>query len=263
MSISLACTGQQQNVYLMKPLLHYDPDDFRSALNEAISELSPSLIASPDEQARSARELVMALEQSMDIMARVNADTKNTQHEPLAGKDITQIGDYALNLLEELSIVAANRGLQQSMVALHRLALPVASWIHGHGGEIIKLDIIVNAVASYANQLREPQQLAELCNVVSKVVAAVAEDIRRDLEATNPMRPWRVLNINWGIIATRSHDEQLMQDVFDQMVINIPADARRFFSEGMQQMDIVGYPDNVRAVMEKYSRQWGLNESLH
>ncbi|WP_428634967.1 hypothetical protein [Sedimenticola sp.] len=54
-----------------------------------------------------------------------------------------------------------------------------------------------------------------------------------------------------------------MEEVFGQLVSNIPQDARGFFQEGMQQMDIVGYPDEVRQVMEKYSGLWGSESRLH
>lgn len=247
----------------MKNLLQFSSAEFRSIFDDATQALALSIKSGQDAVAKTAGDLIAATKQSIDIMERVNADKDHTQHEPLGEQDISRIGDYMLNLLEELSIVAANRGLQDAMMQLHRLALPVAVWIHQHGGKLDKLDIVVNAVASFANEIKDEKQLGQLCRAVSRVVDVVSDDIRRDLEATNPMRPWRILNINWGIIATRSHDDKLMEAVFDQMVVNIPADAKKFFSEGMQQMDIIGYPDNVRAVMEKYSRQWGLNESLH
>ena len=247
----------------MKNLLEFSSVEFRSLFNDATGELALSSRSGQDEPAKITQELIKAAEQSIDLMERVNADKNHTQHEPLTEKDVSKIGDYVLYLLDELAIVAAHRGLQDAMMQLHRLSLPAAVWIYQHGGKLEKLDIVVNAVASFANEIKDEKQLAQLCRAVTQVVNVVADDIRRDLEATNPMRPWRILNINWGIIATRSHDDKLMEDVFDQMVINIPADAKKFFSEGMQQMDIIGYPDNVRAVMEKYSRQWGLNESLH
>lgn len=247
----------------MKSLLQFDPLKFRSLFNEATGELVLSLKSGQSDDAKTAQELVAATEQSIDIMERINADKTSTQYEPLTEKDISQIGDYVLSILDELAIVAANRGLQNAMMQLHRLSLPTAVWINQHGGQINKLDIVVNAVASFANEIKDQKQLGQLCRAVTQVVNAVSNEIRRDLEASNPMRPWRILNINWGIIATRSHDDKLMEEVFDQMVVNIPTDAKMFFHEGMQQMDIIGYPDNVRAVMEKYSRQWGLNESLH
>jgi len=47
------------------------------------------------------------------------------------------------------------------------------------------------------------------------------------------------------------------------LVKNLPQDARQFFKEGLQQMDIVGYPDNVREVVERYNNMWGSESSLH
>jgi hypothetical protein len=43
----------------------------------------------------------------------------------------------------------------------------------------------------------------------------------------------------------------------------LPEDATRFFSEGMGQMDALDYPPHVRAVMEKYHREWPVNRALH
>jgi len=43
----------------------------------------------------------------------------------------------------------------------------------------------------------------------------------------------------------------------------LPADAPRFFSEGMQQMEALDYPGHVREVMEKYHRKWNVDRSLH
>ena len=69
------------------------------------------------------------MQQSIDIMQRVDADRQNQQTEPLQGDEVSEIGDYALALLDELSVIAANRGLQQTMRVLQRLSLPAAEWI--------------------------------------------------------------------------------------------------------------------------------------
>jgi hypothetical protein len=46
-------------------------------------------------------------------------------------------------------------------------------------------------------------------------------------------------------------------------VAHLPEDARAFFREGMEQMDIVGYPDHVRAIMSRYRDKWGSGDTLH
>jgi hypothetical protein len=47
------------------------------------------------------------------------------------------------------------------------------------------------------------------------------------------------------------------------LTASLPEDAPRFFTEGMQQMEALNYPEPVREVMEKYHRQWTVNRALH
>lgn len=243
--------------------LEFKPDAYRKAFLQATEELSLSLQAGQLEQDQSALQMLAAVQQSVDIMERVDVDQHSKNSEPLREKEVTEIGDYALSLLEELSVIAANRGLQESMLALQRLSIPVALWVARHGGRISQLDTVVNAFASYANEIRQPEPLQQLSDAIERVVGAVTDEIRRDLEGTNPMRPWRILNLNWGIVATRSHNVDVMERVFEQLMKNIPADVKSFFQEGMQQMDVVGYPDHVREVMGKYNRLVGNSDALH
>jgi hypothetical protein len=53
-----------------------------------------------------------------------------------------------------------------------------------------------------------------------------------------------------------------MEQAFEQLLIRLPEDAAGFFREGLQQMDIIGYPDHVRRVMEKFF-QLTNNPTLH
>lgn len=243
--------------------LEFKAGPYRNEFMQAIEDLALSLQASQQDDARAGNQMLAAMQQTIDVMERVDVDRQAQNAEPLQRDEISQIGEYALDLLDELSVIAANRGLQQSMRVLQRLSLPAAWWISRHGGRISKLDIVVNAIAGYANELQQHDELQQLCQGIGRVVEAVDDDIRRDLEATNPMRPWRILNLNWGIVATRSHDAEMMEQVFDQLIKNIPADVKSFFQEGMQQMDIIGYPQHVREVMGKYNRLVGNSDALH
>jgi hypothetical protein len=84
------------------------------------------------------------------------------------------------------------------------------------------------------------------------VVDASSDEIKHDLESSNIYRPWRLLHINRGIVATRTHDADIMKKVFDEMILYLPQDAASFFSEGMQEMDALDYPPNVQKVIEEY-----------
>jgi hypothetical protein len=244
-------------------LLQFKADRFLRDLQQASEDLNMSLSAAAESGDRNSPQLLMAMHRSIDIMQRLEADRQSKSTEPLAGDEVSQIGGYVLSLLDELVAKAASRGLKQSIRALQRLSIPVAQWIAEHGGRISTLDIVVNAYAGYANEIRQQDKLQQISDSIEIVVHAVADDIRQDLESGNSFYPWRVLNLNWGIVATRSHDLKTMQRVFDQLIENIPYDVRGFFREGMQQMEVIAYPEHVRAMMEKYNRLVGNAESLH
>ena len=55
----------------------------------------------------------------------------------------------------------------------------------------------------------------------------------------------------------------LEYEAYTELANNLPQDARQFFHEGMQQMDIIGYPEHVREVVAKFERLWGADSTLH
>ena len=122
---------------------------------------------------------------------------------------------------------------------------------------------MVNSLAGYANELTDTSRLGDLCAVIREIIDACSDEIRRDLEQTNTLRPWRILNLNYGIVATRSHDPSLIDEACGELVKNLPQHARQVFREGMEQMDQVGYPDHVREVVARYDSLWGSDFTLH
>ncbi|MDH5710740.1 MAG: hypothetical protein OEZ15_03630 [Gammaproteobacteria bacterium] len=240
---------------------------FRAELAQAVeggieaSPLAPDAESSPE-------RLLDALGQAIDVMERAQADIAVETAEGMVEQaDISQIGDYVLTLLEGLIGHAQSSSDQQKLVmqtrALMRLTLFVATWVAHCGGKLNNLDMVVNAIADVGNELREPEQLAELTQLIELIIDATSSAIKQDLEQTNPMRPWRVLHINYGIIATRSHEPTLIEKAYDALIEQLPQDAREFFREGMKQMDIIGYPQQVREVVKRYDLMWGSESTLH
>ncbi len=220
------------------------------------------------EDMNSPHNLLAAMDQAIDVMARADADStvKNEMSAESIGlleeKDISKIGQYALDLLEGMVAYVQNKTGEQNRDLL-RLSLPISLWVARHGGKLSQIDMLVNSLAGYANEITEPHLLAELTTVIKEIVDACDNEIRRDFEQTNMMRPWRILNLNYGIVATRSHQPELIEQAYDALVKNLPQDARQFFKEGMQQMDAVDYPDEVREVVERYNKMWGSESLLH
>lgn len=244
-------------------MLEMDIKSMNQAFESVIQTLTLSLKASSAEQSGQVSKVIEALRQNIQIMLRLDSDVENKKTSGLTQDEVSEIADHALTLLEEVAANFASRGMQDEMMSLHQMSLPVVSWLRGHAGTLKKLDIVVNAIASYANTIQDSEKLEDLCALIDRVVEVTDQTIKQDLEASNPMRPWRVLNLNWGIVATRTHNAEIMEQVFEQLIKNIPADAQQFFIEGVQQMDVVGYPDHVRLVMEKYAGRVGSNGVLH
>ncbi len=91
----------------------------------------------------------------------------------------------------------------------------------------------------------------------------MAPVIQQDLEKTNPGRPWRVLHLNRAIVATRTHQPDVMDEAFALLTQHLPEDAADFFTQGMEQMELLNYPPHVREVMDRYYRKWSVHRSLH
>ena len=205
--------------------------------------------------------LEQAFAQLVDVMSRIQSDTQ-ASGDTRAG-DISEIGEYALRLQETLAGIAEKLGLAEQKQPLADLTMNLGLWIAAHDGQIETLEPVVDALALTANTTQEPQQLAQLSSVIQQLIEAVAAPISQDLEKMNPGRPWRVLLLNHGIVATRSHNTELMEEAFTLLTSKLPEDATRFFSEGMQQMEALDYPPHVREIMEKYHREWPVKRSLH
>jgi len=227
---------------------------------EACNQAGPSPVTQPENET-GLPAMAQALEQLADVITRVEADTQST--DDASTSDITDIGDYALQLFEALSAESANPALNGQLQPLASLSINIALWIAHHGGQLETLEPVANALALMANSSREPTELGQLSGVINEIIAAVSSPISQDLEKMNPGRPWRVLLLNNSIVATRSHDTDLMEAAFAIMTSKLPEDATRFFSEGMEQMEALDYPPQVRQVMEKYHREWPVNRSLH
>ncbi|MCW8941902.1 MAG: hypothetical protein OQK93_01855 [Gammaproteobacteria bacterium] len=245
----------------------FKANTFRDLFHNTVAEYIED--TDQDEQdVNSPPALLTAMDQAIDVMARADADSavQNDMSAESMGlleeKDISKIGQYTLDLLEGMVAYVQNKTGEQNR-ELIRLSVPVSLWVARHGGKLSQIDMLVNSLAGYANELTEPHMLADLAAVIKEVINACDNEIRRDIDQTNMMRPWRVLNLNYGIVATRSHQPELIEHAYDALIENLPQDARQFFKEGKQQMDLIGYPEEVREVVERYNNMWGSESSLH
>ena len=251
-----------------------DQDYFRQRLHQLLDALrqAQGAAAEPIQAADSPVLLEEALFQLLDIIARVESDARATDsdrrgkihaRQVVRQADITELGEYSIGLLGELEHWLQRHQLEEQQTLLAEVQMALALWVARHGGELLTLEPVVDALAQFANRTLDPEQLIDLFAYMGEIVEAVAPTIRQDLEKANPGRPWRVLNLNRAIVATRSHDQAAIEEAYDRLAELLPEEAPRFFAEGMQQMEALDYPPHVRSLVENYYHDWNRKHRLH
>ena len=178
----------------------FKANTFRDLFHNAVAEYIDDK-AADEQDVNSPGELLAAMDQAIDVMARADADSavqSDMSAESiglLEEKDISKIGQYTLDLLEGMVAYVQNKTGEQNR-ELIRLSVPVSLWVARHGGKLSQIDMLVNSLAGYANELTESHLLADLAAVIREVIDACDNDIKRDIEQSNLLRPWRVLNLN-------------------------------------------------------------------
>lgn len=234
----------------------------REQLGELLAELA--LAAQDDASVTDApTDILAAFGQLMEILLRLENEyrsgTPETRRELADGA--TDLGEFAFTLLAKTERALSVTPERKSQRAA--LDLGFAYWVARHGGGIRDLAPLVDAVALLANRTETPAALADLATVMLALIDTAAPAYVQDLDNTNPGRPWRLLHLNLGIVATRAGRPELMELAFARLVTHLPQDAAQFFHQGIQQLERIDYPESVRAVMQNYFQRWGGKPALH
>lgn len=203
--------------------------------------------------------LIRAAEQLHDMIAHLTEDDRKLQEDI----DIDQCCDYGLHLFDEQSDLALRCGLDAIAEQIEDLCFPFCLWAVRHHATISHLQPVVNALGRKANELREPGALSSLFTQVNEIMDAIDEKIRQDIDSNDPMRPWRILLINRAIIATRSFQAVLIDTAYLDIVNYLPHEAPGFFENAMEQMDLVGYPNHVKQIVETWFQRYAAKPTLH
>ena len=251
-----------------------DLESISDTIREAVDQVSHAFDTSDEvsvPNAVSPHLIGRALKQFLDVLCRadsgrdslasnetmkiINIVIDEVAEQPLSRDEISEVGNHGLQLLDTLCEWADALNLPYQRHQIKAITVVVALWIARHGGELNSIESVVNTLAEMANSTSEQDALAELSYIMGELIGAVSIQTRFDIDNSGQGHPWRVLNINRGIIATRSHDTSLMEHAFDELIQNFPEDAESFFKQGMEQMEELDYPDYVRAVMSRYFQQ--------
>ena len=202
----------------------------------------------------SPEQLTEALTQLLHVFDKL--DRENGEYGPLPYDDPSELGEHGVNIAADLATWAERMELDQAKTDVEKVAVGVALWVVRHEGEIRALDTIVNGFAAQANSTSADETLRALYSAMHVVIEHCAPSIKQDMDKTNPGRPWRALNFNFAIVATRTQDAKLMHEAFDTLSRNLPEDAPAFFEEGLRQSDKPVYGPIVKSLMQEYFTRW-------
>ncbi|MFL6622601.1 MAG: hypothetical protein ACJ8KA_08425 [Sulfurifustis sp.] len=211
-----------------------------------------------DRPARTDQVTPQQLDAAIEVFFRSGREIERqaAQNQVIDGTEVTRLGDYGITLLVDLSAWAQRLGLKAVEADFDTVLLAFADWTMRHAGELHTIEPLVDAAANLANRTRDATVLEHLTHLMARIIRATAQPARAGVGQVAATQPWRLLHLNRGIVATRTRNTALMEEAFDDLVRNVPGEARLFFAEGMQQMDALRYPVHVRAVMARYFDRW-------
>ncbi len=235
----------------------YDPDEMNE-LQDVEQLLDSAILAI--EKSRAGNGIALGEIGPMQLADALRALTE--QFEEIDAKVIPAydngLGEQALTLAAELASWAEHLELPDALADLEKVAVGIALWVARHDGEIHELESVVNGFAASANITASEETLRALFQAMKTVLEHVAPAIKADSDQTNPVRPWRMLNINFAIVATRTQDEEMMHEAFDALGRNLPQDAPGFFEEGLRQSEKSVYGPEVKKLMQEYFSRWAV-----
>lgn len=224
--------------------------DAKKYLQKLPAELEEYL---DDDYQKALARLLSDFSHFFDIVASINIKSKEKQI--IAKQEATDIGEQGFILLLKLIDLMERLDLPHKRKEVEQISLIFARWIVLYKGKINHPEPVVNAFAQLANLLQDKASLVVLSDLMSKVIEACTPEIKQDKAKPDPNRSWRLLHFNRAIVATRTHDLDIMKQAFNEMLVYLPDEAQVFFNQGMKEMDEQEYPAHVRQLMEFYQSQ--------
>ena len=195
--------------------------------------------------------LASALSDFFQIAASLESDQNYMDSD-----DLTEFGAYGLDLLDRLDFLVRKLEIMDQRENVSRVIPSLAVWLARHDAIIENLQGTADGFALIVNGLSQQQDLAEMCRIMEEVIEAASDKLLMDEDRSNPLRPWRIINLNSGIAATRSLDPELMESTFENLGRRLPYDMPGFLADGKRQMAVQNVPEAVSAVMNRFADKW-------
>lgn len=169
---------------------------------------------------------------------------------------ISELAHYALDLVDRLKAQLWYLDIHDQRDRLSRLFASLAVWFARQDAVLDNLNGAADSFAILVNGENDSAVLADMSRLMNEVLEAASNEIKMDEDRSDQFRPWRVLNLNSGVAATRSFDANLMQETFERMERRLPHDLPGFFADGKRQVQMQEIPEDVREVMTQFADKW-------
>ena len=201
-------------------------------------------------------ELITAVEEFLGAFEKLDEEYGDTG--AILLEDTTELADYCVRCLAELRNWLTRLELPELAPQLDKIIIGAALWAMRHECEVTTPEPVVNALAYGANDAKSKQELAAVYGLIQGLIQAVPESVKGDLEKSNPYRPWRILLINFAIVAVRTQDMPMMLHAFDTLGKYLPEECAGFFAEAVQQAEHPAFGDEVRSLLQAEQAKWTL-----
>ena len=170
--------------------------------------------------------------------------------------ELDELTAYGLDLLDRLAFLVRKIEIMDKRDTVARMFASMGVWAARRGATIDNLEGTADGFGMIVNGLSAPDDLRAICALMQEVIDAASERLQLDEDRSNAWRPWRVINLNAGIAATRSLDPELMEQTFEKMGRRLPYDMPGFLADGMRQTAFQNVPDAVTEVLRRYREKW-------
>jgi hypothetical protein len=229
--------------------------------NGAISDLALEVtqaVLARSEEAQSIMEdesgplaLARALSDFFQIAGALESGAARLEQE-----ELDEFCAYGLDLLDRLAFLVRKVEIMDQRDTVARLFASMGVWVARRGATIDNLEGTADGFGMIVNATSGTDELRALCELMEEVIAATSVQLQLDEDRGDAWRPWRVINLNAGIAATRSLDPELMERTFEKMGRRLPYDMSGFLADGMRQAAFQNVPDAVKDVMRRHMERW-------
>jgi hypothetical protein len=234
--------------------------------NDAISDLALEVtqaVLARSGEAQSVMEeqsgplaLAQALSDFFEITAALESGAVRFEQE-----ELNEFCAYGLDLLDRLAFLVRKVEIMDKRDTVARMFASFGVWVARRGATIDNLEGTADGFGIIVNGTTSTDALRTLCEHMEEVIEAASVRLQLDEDRGDAWRPWRVINLNAGIAATRSLDPKLMERTFDKMGRRLPYDMPGFLADGLRQAAFQNLPHAVTDVMRRYAEKWPANAS--